>query len=97
MKESDILSNVHHLKTYTAFFEDVRKGIKQFQVRKNDRNYQVGDTLILEEFDPVEKIKTGAWVPELIIYKLDDERFCKEGFVVLGIKEIQVEVNKKKR
>jgi len=27
-------------------------GLKRFELRKNDRNYQVGDVLELTEFDP---------------------------------------------
>lgn len=84
------MENVHRLKTWTPFFRDIKKGIKQFEVRKNDRNYEVGDTLILEEFDPIKKIYTGAWVPEQVTYKLDDTQFVKEGYVILGIQEIKV-------
>lgn len=82
--------NVHYLKTWTKFFQDVRSGVKQFEVRKNDRNYQVGDTLILEEFDPIKQRKTGAWIPKLITYKLDDPLFVKEGYVILGMVDIKV-------
>lgn len=83
------MANVHYLKTWTQFFNDIKSGIKQFEIRKNDRNFEVGDTLILEEFDPVKERYTGAWMPKLIIYKLDDARFIKENFVVLGMKDIK--------
>lgn len=83
------MANVHHLKTWTPYFKDVQIGKKQFEVRKNDRDYQVGDTLILEEFNPDKEIKTGAWIPKLIVYKLDDKRFVKEGFVILGMQDIK--------
>ncbi len=82
--------NVHYLKTWTQFFKDVQSGAKNFEIRKNDRNFQVGDTLILEEFDPVKKVCTGAWIPKLITYKLNDSRFVKEGFVALGMKDIKI-------
>lgn len=81
--------NTHHLKIWPKFFVDVKSGAKQFEVRKNDRNFEVGDTLILEEFDPIKQVKTGAWIPEEITYKLDDPQFVKEGFVILGMKEIK--------
>lgn len=82
--------NVHHIKTWTPFFKDVQAGIKPFEVRKNDRDYEVGDTLILEDFDPDVNRKTGAWTAQKVIYKLDDNRFVKEGFVILGIEKIEV-------
>jgi ASC-1-like (ASCH) protein len=81
---------VHHLKILPEYFRDIRKGIKPFEVRKNDRNYQVGDTLILNEYNPHNQIMTGAWTAQQVIYKLDNPSYVKEGFVILGIKEIIV-------
>lgn len=40
---------IHELKTDSAVFHDVRAGEKTFEIRKNDRNFQVGDTLLLRE------------------------------------------------
>ena len=96
-KGAEEMAEAHNLKTWTPYFNDIRNGVKTFEVRKNDRNYQVGDTLILEEYNPDTEKYTGAWIPEEIIYKLDDIRFVKEGFVVLGIQEIKVDVNKAKK
>lgn len=42
---------VHNLKILPMYFEEVRLGNKTFELRKNDRHYNVGDTLILKEFD----------------------------------------------
>lgn len=42
---------VHNLKILPMYFEEVRLGNKTFELRKNDRPYNVGDTLILKEFD----------------------------------------------
>lgn len=36
---------IHELKTLPEYFELVRKGIKNFEVRKNDRDFKVGDML----------------------------------------------------
>lgn len=83
------MPQVHNLKIWPQYLEDVKSGNKQFEVRKNDRNYEVGDTLILEEFNPTKGTYTGRWIPELITYKLDNKKFVKEGFVILGIKEIK--------
>lgn len=83
------MAKVHYLKTWTSFFKDVKSGIKQFEVRKNDRDFQVGDTLILEEFDPDTGMYLSGWIPKLVTYKLDDARFVKEGYVILGLKDIK--------
>jgi uncharacterized protein DUF3850 len=42
----------HSLKTWTAFFDDILSGRKNFEVRRNDRNFQEGDILRLEEWAP---------------------------------------------
>lgn len=42
----------HNLKTWPEFFKRVLSGEKTFEYRKNDRNFQPGDNLILEEYDP---------------------------------------------
>lgn len=42
----------HQLKCWPEFFDAVASGQKTFEVRKNDRGYQAGDTLILRAYDP---------------------------------------------
>lgn len=42
----------HHLKTHPKFFLPVRTRAKKLEIRKNDRDFQVGDILVLEEWDP---------------------------------------------
>ena len=41
---------VHELKLNTKYFDDVKDGTKTFEIRKNDRGYQVGDLLSLSRF-----------------------------------------------
>lgn len=43
---------VHHLKTHPQPFHAVRLGDKTYEIRVNDRDYRVGDTLVLEEWSP---------------------------------------------
>ena len=41
----------HTLKIWEAQYHDVRSGDKSFELRKNDRGYQKGDTLVMEAYD----------------------------------------------
>lgn len=43
---------IHELKTHPKPFEAVWKNEKQYELRENDRNFEVGDWLKLREFDP---------------------------------------------
>lgn len=42
----------HELKTVNPHFTDVWEGRKTFEIRKNDRDFKIGDSLILKEYDP---------------------------------------------
>lgn len=40
----------HELKCHAPYFDDVQIGLKRFEVRKNDRFFQHGDTVILHRY-----------------------------------------------
>lgn len=81
---------IHELKTYPKFFSDVVSGNKTFEVRLDDRQFKVGDFLALNEYrsGPGEDGKqyTGRCVLLRVIYILRDNRYCKEGYVIMGFK-----------
>lgn len=74
----------HYLKTIPRYFIAVESGVKNFEVRFNDRGYAVGDILHLQEFADGEY--TGRETTKEICYILDSEDYCKEGYVILGMK-----------
>ncbi|TDE03437.1 DUF3850 domain-containing protein [Jiangella asiatica] len=43
---------IHELKTVPPWFERIVEGEKTVEVRKDDRDFQTGDTLRLREWDP---------------------------------------------
>jgi hypothetical protein len=45
------VSTTHELKTWPQYFQRLLSGEKTFEVRKDDRGYQAGDVLALQEFD----------------------------------------------
>lgn len=82
--------NTHFLKIQPKWFEDVKSGKKKFEIRKNDRNFETGDILVLQEY---EKGKyTGREIQKEIeyIYRgngLYGVSGLSEDYCILGIKD----------
>jgi hypothetical protein len=76
----------HTLKILPRYFEPVVKGVKTFEIRKDDRGFRVGDTLVLREYDFESNQSTGRECKRVITYKFDGGLFgVAEGFCVLAI------------
>lgn len=73
----------HELKTLPEYFKAVVENKKTFEVRKNDRNFKVGDILILKEWTP-ENNYTGNEISKKITYILNNLDYCKENYVILA-------------
>lgn len=79
---------IHELKTVQPYFDDVASGNKTFEVRKNDREFMVGDFLALNEYDPQQlpgMEYTGRCMLAQVTYILRTPEYCKEGFITMGI------------
>lgn len=73
---------IHELKILPEYFHAVKVGAKPFEVRKDDRPFEVGDVLRLREFDGQKY--TGEEVDVKVSYILRGSEFCKDGYCVLG-------------
>lgn len=80
---------LHALKTHPEYFYAVKNGDKTFELRKMDRPFKVGDTIVLQEWKPDTEEYTGEEMIFNITYILTDaEKFgLKKGFCILGIKQ----------
>jgi hypothetical protein len=77
---------IHELKTWPEYYRDVTLGIKNFEVRKTDRLFCIGDKLVLKEFDP-DTGYTGRSCEREITYILHGGQFGIEiGYCVMGLK-----------
>ena len=80
---------IHELKTWPQFFDAVACGVKGFERRKDDRGFEVGDVLLLQEFDPYkgEGSYSGREVSRLVLYKLGAASFSgiEKGYCILGL------------
>ena len=76
----------HELKTWPVFYKSIIDGTKTFEVRQNDRDFQLGDILLLREYDPDAEQYTGAKTERVITYILGDNPFFQlNAMVILGI------------
>lgn len=73
----------HKLKILPEYFNAIMSNKKKFEVRKNDRDFQVGDCIELAEWT-AETGFTGRGIFVIITYILDDENYCKEGYVIFS-------------
>ena len=74
----------HHLKLHPKYFAEVIAGRKPFEIRFDDRNYRVGDTVVLMEYS-VENGATGRQHSRLITYLLDDFAGLIPGYVAFTL------------
>lgn len=77
----------HELKTWPEPFEAVRDGRKRHEFRKDDRGYEIGDELVLREWDPETQEYTGerALCVEVTYLTRGPAFGIPEGYVVMSI------------
>jgi ParB family chromosome partitioning protein len=79
---------IHEIKLGAQFFDDALSGRKDFELRKNDCDYRVGDTMELVEHRDGQE--TGRRCRKEIIYILEDYTGLEDGFCILGCKKESV-------
>jgi ASC-1-like (ASCH) protein len=82
---------LHALKTQSSYFKALQTGEKNFEIRKDDRPFKVGDDIVLQEFE--EEMYTGKEKKFAISYILRDvpKWGLKPGYCILGLKEKEAE------
>lgn len=80
---------IHRVKCYDRWFAEVTTGLKSFEIRRNDRGYEVGDLIELNETRDAEY--TGRAALYKITNVMPDTDFpdgIKSGFAVIGIQPV---------
>ena len=81
---------IHELKTMPEYFAEVISGRKTFEVRKFDRPFHENDLLALNEYDTKRKCYTGNSCLVYIDYILNDQKYCRAGYVIMSIKPCMI-------
>ncbi|CAO0822454.1 putative DUF3850 domain-containing protein [Desulfarculales bacterium] len=88
----------HELKEWPEFFVHTLSGRKKFQLRLNDRDFQVGDELLIKEWDnkgeygsPAEKTEPVGYTGRAVVLRVDyimrseDTRGVESKFVPIAL------------
>jgi len=85
----------HVLKSWPRFFQQVLDGKRTHELRRNDRDYRIGDHMELREFDP----KAGAYTGRICMVEItsmtssqepcavSDEALHRD-FCILSVKQV---------
>lgn len=84
---------LHELKIKEDYFNAIVRGEKTFELRKNDRDYKVGDLIHFIKINGLEYFSFSRYVYQ-IIYILKDvpEYGLDKDYCILGIKKIGDEI-----
>jgi hypothetical protein len=81
---------VHCLKCWPEYFAAIDNGDKTFELRKDDRDYRVGDYLQLYEWHPCTEQYTGKTMLLEVTYVLTASQFgLAPGHACMAIKVIE--------
>lgn len=83
--EDMIPCDTHFLKILPRWFEDVESGKKNFEIRRYDRDFKVGDIICLQEWERGKY--TGREIAKKIqyIYVGDGTYGLSEDYCILGL------------
>lgn len=82
---------VHEIKVQPEYFKTLRDGEKPFEVRPADRDFRIGDYLLLTPFEPRKpETEFEGRVVSRITYRMDrsdtfGKKALKDGWCILGL------------
>jgi hypothetical protein len=80
---------IHELKIYKEYFSLIISGLKSWELRKDDRDFERGDELVLKEYDGKELCYTGRFLHRKVDYVLKGGQFgLEEGYVIMSLSKI---------
>lgn len=83
----------HDLKTWPTFMDRIESGDKRFEIRENDRDFQAGDTVTLNEFNP----EKNEYLPRNYTFRIGYVTAFeqKPGFVVFSLVDLPGDTNER--
>ena len=78
---------IHKLKTIQPYFNRCWEQSKTFEIRLNDRDFQKGDTIVLQEYEKISDVQgryLGREIYGTITYVLQNYPALQEGYVAFS-------------
>ena len=87
------MNKEHELKCWPEFYQDVESGVKPFEMRKNDREYNAGDILHIREWHNESEEYSGRSCKKRVTYILSYNLFnaVPKDFVIMGLETMKDE------
>ena len=80
-------SKTHFLKTWPEPYWRTYHGFKLFEFRKNDRDFQLLDYLVLQEYDPKTETYSGHETKYIVLYILKEGFGLPDGYCIMSLKK----------
>ncbi len=80
----------HELKILSQYYEEVKAGNKNFELRKNDRDYMEHDTVILKAWENGQYLDKEPLKREIAYILMDCPEYgLQDGFCIIGFRTEQ--------
>lgn len=63
----------HKLKLIDPYWDDVKRGVKTFEIRVNDRGFQTGDLVTFLHYDPNDSFGSPSYISKYDVNSYDVE------------------------
>jgi hypothetical protein len=85
-------AKIHELKTWPEYFA-VAGDDKRFELRKDDRGFEVGDFLLLKEFDPSTNEYTGKKKIMVVdsIFRNIPKFGLMDGYCIMSVTKVDIQ------
>jgi hypothetical protein len=82
---------MHEIKTINPYFSDMWNGNKPFEIRREDRGYNLGDVLWSREYNPNDNTYTGREMLCSVDYMIAPGEFAglSPGYCAMGCEVLQ--------
>lgn len=78
----------HDLKIETRFYNLLERGLKNYEIRYNDRNFKAGDFLVLNSYDLANDRYSGHYIKCQVLTLLEGFRGLEKNYVAMALKPL---------